>query len=324
MSLDRIAKQVDKLAEEAAKSIIPKKKGIQKGERIIRLNDEEKKFIREKVVDPEWTDARIAKELGRYPDTVSRYRKSVLKLRKGSGGQLANLVTNTTVEKIVEKLDDDQSKVNLIRKFFVESSRGKNLREKLGLDDFVFFADQWALYHVQFDDMKTSEEDLLESMILLQIRMRKNQANVKQCEDILNTYKKELGDASTLNPENQKDLQILETIATYNGKEIELNKEYTIMTDKLRELMGTFSATREQRENKEKVGGKTFFDKIKELNNRESRERLGRINELMKKARDKKKNDLMQPHQYMDGQYDIPILSGMEIKKNEESTNNGD
>jgi hypothetical protein len=303
------------------------------------LSEKEISFIKEKI-DEGWSDKKIAEEIKRSVPVVKKYRINIFGVKRDQAGNLLNYKPTESEEiQILEekkklKFKDEQTKIH--GSAFISTPRGKKLEKILTEDNFLFFVDQWVQYHIQLEDMTPSEEDMLEKMIILNIRILDNQKNLKEIHCIQQKLRHELSGKDELDPENDKDLQILQTIESYNGQEIELNKEFVALNKEYTSIQDNLNTTRKQRESKEKIGSATFFDLIKKFNQEEIRNKEGRFAELMRMATSKKLDDWQKPIQYEDGNVDLPYLDGTVFKEKkikekednaksrEDSSNNGD
>lgn len=289
------------------------------------MTNEQKKFIEIHCTIPDWTDKRIAKEIGVHHMTVTRYRKK-LGVNKDAGGNVESISEESKIknsQKLKFAENDDQRRM-YFKQSLIRSSRAKRITQMLDKVDTEYFVDRWVEYHLQFPDMTASEEDNLEKLILIDLRIIYNQKSMKECIKIQNELRESLSSKGKLDPENDKDLQIIHTINSQNGQEQALNVELTKLTKEYKDLQEAMNGTRQQRESSQRVGADTFFDLVRRFNQEEVRKEVGRYNELIRLSRDKKTKQLMEPHKYVDGTYDLPILDGAEIKKlKEEENKNG-
>lgn len=288
-----------------------------KDDKTFRLTEDEKRYIEEQSLDPKVTDEKIAKKLGRNPITIARYRKSknIYKSTANRKISFEEINTGDKLKNRVKQATSDEERKAFYIEFFKLSGRAKKIRKIYELEDFEYFCDKWGEYHLQFNDMTSTEEDALEKLIMLDLRIIYNQKDMKQCQMVQHKLQEELSNKDELDPENDKDLQILQTINTYNGQQVELNKQLNLLLKEYNELQKSLNATREQREDNQRIGAETFFDLMKKMQNEEVREHIGRINELVKISQAKKLAKLKEPHKYLDGTYDLPILDGADIKR---------
>lgn len=281
-----------------------------------RLTDEQKNFIIAHSTLEGWGDSKIAQELNIPRSTVIRFRQrqGVGKSFKGVKGKVnpKDVVKPPETLKMAE--NDDQRRA-YYRQMLLRSPRSLRLAKMFDDEDFEFFLERWIEYHIQFPDMSASEEDNLEKLIIVDLRIAYNAKSMKECLKIQNELRESLNAKGKLDPENDRDLQIIHTINSQNGQEQALNAELTKLTKEYSDILEAMNGTRQQREASQKVGATTFFDLIQKFNQEEVRREVGRYNELVRKSKEKKLNDLMQPHKYIDGNYDLPILDGAEVKR---------
>lgn len=286
--------------------------GVSKTSRTTKnLSPEEKAFINSHAEKAEWTDKKIAKHLGRSEEAIKKYRRRNSMRRDGKEVEPAKAAAN--IQQQIE--NTEEAKRKFFKQKLMKSLRAPRLVKSLSPEDYEFFVDRWSEYHLQFTDMTSSEEDSLEKMVLLDIRLNHNQKNLRQCHVIQEKLSSAMSKREDLDPENERDLQILHTIEAYNSKELELNKEFRELSKEYSDLQRSLNATREQREANQKIGAETFFDLIKTMNDNERRSKAARLNELMKMSRNQKLTDLQEPHKFVDGQYDYPVMDGAAFKK---------
>ncbi len=256
------------------------------------------------------TDQEIADALKRHVATVTKYRRI-----NGWNKNSTEASQRTVAEVVNDSTLSEKDKTQFIKKDIKNSSRRTRLQAMFSEDDLNYFDSRWVDYRVQFKDMTPSEEDVLEKMIVLDIRMTYNQRSLRELHDLQARLKVQLSSKTELDPEDDKELMILQTIQSYNGQEVELNKQYALLLKEYQEIQKSLNATREQRETNQKIGAETFNDLIKKFNEQEFRLKSGREAELNRIAMDKKREELSKPHQYVDGKVDLPILTVENFKK---------
>lgn len=293
-----------------------------------KLTHQMKMFIQSHVYDPEWTDERFGKELNVDPHTVAVYRRKEGYKRK-SGEVSVNIVDIKIKIKNTQNYDE---KKNLLKIEFMHSPRFSRLKEIFDSHDLILVIDKWIDYKIQLPDMTTSEEDVLEKMLILDLRIMYNQKSMRTCQQNQDSIRAKQSSKPELDPDNEQDLMLMQLITSKNGEEIEINKQYSLLLKEYNSLQESLNATRRQREDKLKIGADTFFDLIKSLNQKDVREQIGKINEYQKRAMSKKMSDLKKPHQYLDNVVDVPILDGESVRnkaenreeENDETENSGD
>lgn len=286
------------------------------------LSKLEIKFIEDHVLDGGCTDAALAKELGRSELTIKRCRDK-LGLKKGGGGKLhpdANNISDETLNSL--KVSDDDKRVAWSAKFKL-TSRYKKIKNALNDHEVEFFINQWADYHVQFNDMQPSEEDLLEHMLMVQVRLDDNHRQRRQLQIYEEHLKAQFMDKldKELDLENENDRRLHEMLMSNNRQLQDLNKELKDLTERYEKFQRAFAGTREQREQNNKVGGETFMTLLQEFNKREFRMKMGRANEYMKMATKQQSDKMKNIHKFVDGSEEPILLDGGDFIKKKEITN---
>ncbi len=285
-----------------------------------RATGEDKKFMLKHMDTPDWTDERLAQQLDLSVETVKNFRKEM-------GGTNQKYVNVKTLEEIKEKLrvvSGEEEKKYLYRQEFVLSERSKRLHKMFTTDDYQLVVEKWAGYKYQLPEMTIAEEDTLEKMLVLDVRMIQNQKSMRACQEQQELIRKQLlnllsdSEDGEIDQASESGKMISQTLQSLNSSENELNKNYQILLKEYGNLQESLNATRQQREKNQKVGAETFFDLVKKLSDSEAREKIGRETALQKKAMQKKMSQLKKPHQYLDGSYDLPILNSDSVQTDEE------
>lgn len=92
------------------------------------------------------------------------------------------------------------------------------------------------------------------------------------------------------------------------------SKEYMDLNAKHSVIMKELKGTRDQRISKVENSKESFIGLIKDLQKEEIKMKEARYMELMRLASEKEFKRLSEPHKYVDGQIDQPILSAETVK----------
>lgn len=301
--------------QESPKPIVGRGKGSK------NLTAKEKKFIEEHFDQAGWTDKKMAEELGRNEETITRYRKKAF-LQKNISKNYEDQKTDPGGKVRISKDQEAEGRIKFWQAHLRNSTRHKILKNKLMPDDMEFFSEKWAVYHIQFEDMTATEEDTLELLIMIELRMYGNNKALKTSQLYEEDLQKQidmLGDPQ-IDVEIEQQRRLRETIISNNKIQLELNKEYRELADKYEKLLRAMNATREQRESKHQVGGDTFLSLIRDFNDRDKRKDIGKYNELMKLAGENKMKEFKKPHMFADGGVEPIIMMGKDYMK---TTNDG-
>jgi hypothetical protein len=285
------------------------------------LTEDEKSFIRTHAMLPEWTDEKIAKELNRSPLTVMKWRKK-FGLKRGA----ANLVqakqdNNVSADVINNSMLSDEEKVDLWKGKFYTTIMYRQLTQQLSAGDLEYFADQWSRYHLQFTDLKPSEEKLVESLITIELRIKDNRKSYKESQEHEEYLRNALGNnaEAALDLESEEDRFKYELIQSNKRIAFELNKQLQELNNQAEKYIRALNATREQREMKEKIGEDSFFGFVNRITDTNHRKAAGEYNEKVRMATQKKKDSFKEPHKFVNNEYDRILLDGKDFIKGKKS-----
>lgn len=280
-----------------------------------RLSELDYLYIRENYLKK--TDLQISEVLDCTVRTIERARKKMGLMKKG--GKTTN---ETSVAEHVESLNKGSSDEEIERYYkstLISSVRGKRLRRELISEDWETFVYEWGAYHMQLDDLTHTEENSIEQIILLKLRIDKNQKDYQACVLLRDSLMEEHGlrDLRDLDLDNPTDASIYEKIYSSGVRMTDLNKEYKDMLDKITKMSETLNVTRKQREEKGKVGAETFFMLCKKFESKAIRQKEGRRAELLRLATENNQNKLREAIEYMDGEIAPQLLDATTVEESE-------
>lgn len=270
-----------------------------------QLTEADKTFIESHYLEKD--DEQLAKSLDCSKEVVRQYRLDNGLLKHSIN---EDKKTGKTPEEI---------RFNEHRKKFLKSPRASALKRNLNKEDFDYFANLWAGYQLQFEDLTPTEEDMVELLILTKIRIDDNTNNLKKIKESELQIQEMLGNRQTqeLNLQNEQDRYYYEMIMANNRLAQDANKDYKELVEKFEKIQRALSGTREQREAKHQIGADTFLNLVKQMNDRDIRLEAGRYNELMRLATQKQKNKYVKEHELLDGTSSNLLKSGNEEYINE-------
>jgi len=278
------------------------------------LTADEKEFIISKSLDPDWTDEQIAKAINRSIESVRKVRKRN-NITKTSTGVVktdtlpANAINKSSMSK--------EQKAACWLKIFRDSDRYQRFSEQLTPSNLKFFAERWADYCVQFDDLKPAEESQLETLITFEIMLADNRRSYKAAQMHEEDLRQMLNgkNEKELDLNNEQDRFIWEMLESNNRVIREVSEEFRNLTAQHEKYFRILNSTREQREQNEHIGADTFLSLVRLLTEVDKRKEVGKYNELMKEATKKELDRLKKPHKFIDGNYDPIILDGKDYYK---------
>lgn len=286
------------------------------------LTPKERKEIEAFVLEGK-TDTEIAKILGRNHVTISRYRKKN-GLKKTGRGKLvidSDAVSKESINKYVETTED---KIEHWKSYLKNSDRYKHIKKQYTDEDLDFFIEQWAVYHSELEELTPSEEDTIENLISLKIRMAHNRRHYKMSlenEEFILSHTD--GNLRELDLEKESDRELYDIMMSNNRDQQELNKEYKTLLNEFNELQKSLNVTRQQREANQKIGADTFLTLIKEMNDRDKRKTIAKHNERMRIATENQTKKLKKNYNFADGKIEPMLLDGSDFI-DDKGSNNGD
>jgi hypothetical protein len=265
-----------------------------------KLSQSQIKFIKDNL--NQVSVAEIARQLNCSYKTVDRYKKKIL-----------NEDFNLTEEK-PEILEVDR---NHWIQDIVNSARGRRLKNILNKDEWSTFCDEWASYHEQLEDLNHTEENSIEQIILLKLRIDKNQYDYSKAINLRDSLMQESGarDIKELDLTDPSQAAVYEKVFAASLRMTDLNKEYKDLLEKSTKLSESLNITRKQREEKGKVGADTFFSLCKKFDSKKTRNQEGRMAELLKISMDSKTNQLRNAIEFMDGEMAPQLLDSDTVKE---------
>lgn len=281
-----------------------------------RLTAEQHNAISHLITVENWSDERVAKQVGCNPKTVQRFRRDVLKIEKGGAGikippgfggsQRTSRFSVSEVDLLAQQNADK------VKTAFKISKRYKRLVNQLNGSDLEFFLEQWVDYHIQLEDMNVAEEDQLEIMITHKIRIDDNSREFKAVQDhevFLKRLLKGRGEEE-LDLENENDRFIFELIQSNGNRKSAINRELKELTERYEKAQRAMNATREQREAKRKVGADTFLSLVRMFQEKEAREKAGMQNERIRVAAEAQADKMKKAHKFADNTMEPLLLDG--------------
>lgn len=256
---------------------------------------EEKEFIAQNCQSMAFEE--IARRIQRNPDKVKTY------------------ITKTLGQKTIKT---QQFQVN--PEYDIQRSPiWDQIKEQFSPDERKIFLYHWSRYILQFkDDVFPTEElqiiDSIKLEILLDRALRSQRQSVSEIEN----YELELQKLKAAGGEdNLHEIRGLEQLILSCRTAMQsLGREYNDLLNRKVQMLKELKATRDQRVTKIESSKQTVLGWIAELiRDKELRRKLGLQMEKMRIAIDVEKLRLMEPHKYMDGVIDYPILNSDTVEK---------
>jgi hypothetical protein len=246
--------------------------------------------------------AEIARRLECSPKTIERYKK---KLSAPDA-----VIEGGKVEYQTEK------DLNFWANDLMNSARGRRIKGILTKEEWESFCEDWAGYHIQLDDLNHTEENNIEQIIMLKLRIDKNQSDYSKSVRLRDDLMKESGirDLKDLDLTDPKQAGIYEKVFAAGLRLTDLNKEYKELLEKSTKISESLNITRKQREEKGKIGADTFFALCKKFDSKKTRNQEGRMADLMRISMTTKKTELRNGIEFMDGEISPQLLDAETLR----------
>ena len=250
-----------------------------------RMSDEEKLFL-DQYLDSK-DDKQLALELDRTVDFVSKYRKS---------------------KPHIDRTEEEDEIITKLHNIYFWSE----IKTQISLEELKSFEARWVALNKQFQDILPTDQMQMKDLIILEILINRVLTEKNGVLATINRLEKQLKREEERPIEFQDtnlmlniETQLNAAMASQNARTTEHMKLQEKKDAKFKDL----KATRDQRFKQLEDSRKSFFDLIKILDEKDSRDREGRQIELMKLSAEQKKKDLAEYTEYDDGTVDRPLLN---------------
>ncbi len=281
------------------------------------LSPEEIEYIRQNCLSS--TDEEMAKHLNRDIRTISSARNK-LGIKKGRGGRVhavdkdEKIKVNTTAILASQKLNEEQRK-EFFKTQLANSLYYDNLKLQLTEDELNFYLEEWGSLCLQFEDIVATEKRQIDEYIKQEIMGNRIMRNVKIAEEEIENITQEIEEWRNNHPsmENddeaqERDVQLMNLLRTMHSQSSAMSTEYQKIVESKNKLLNELNARRRDRIDQISRKGTTFLSLVQELRDKNTRETQGRHMELVRLAKEKKKNDWRKVVTYPDGSRDCVLM----------------
>lgn len=261
-----------------------------------KLSSWAEQYIREnsEKIKPE----EIAITIGKTPDTVNRY---IARHNLVPYGEEYN-------ERVRRKLKESLHLEGFWR----------GVKDNYSKDEIKIFEDLWVDLIQQFDEDVTATEKLQMhkyiTLILMRERIIKKQTlfqnTLESVTDTLNSEKKK-------HPDDRNDAlvdKLATTVQSLTKESSSLAKEYTEVAKQESEMEKALKGTRDQRVKQIQDATKNWSSLLQQLESPKLRREIGAHLEIHRRAADKAKADISAPHQYLNKEVDLPLLTSETVE----------
>ena len=258
-----------------------------------RLNLMEMEFIRDNL--KYYTPEELAEHLNRNKSVVTKF------------------IAEDKLDEIREKGQAAQLTKKLRKRNYY-----KQLRKQFSKAELLFFEEQWCEYFMQFNEDVTHTEEMqiievVRTEVLINRSMEDRRRIIDQQAEIEQLIEDEMA-----KPPASRDLNILTNLQAQLGALIGSKSSYVVEHEKLltkkEKYLRDLKGTREQRKKIADDAKTNFILWLRQLDDLDTREAEGYDMEVQSIAADKARRNLSQPHEYVDGALDYPLLNSDTVK----------
>lgn len=278
------------------------------------------------------TENNPPKKRGRGRPSKKELNDIALQARTSTPEQIA-ASTGRSVLSITKALgnDEDLAETQEIIQSFRLRPEYKHFCKQFTADEMQMFEHKYVNMLRQFKkDVLYTEESQMFLLITYDLLLAKNTVKIREIEEslvkiVLDIENLKLDmitmeEGSPQRKEAFENLRILNErhtgLTMAQGKIDKIVQDYT---DIILKQWALIKGTRKDRIDVIENSKKTFFDMLKSFDNKKFRDDEGREAELMRISGEREKERLGQPHKYMDGNVDLPILSADTVGKLDEA-----
>jgi len=194
-----------------------------------------------------------------------------------------------------------------------EKHEWAQLKRELTASELRMFEQSYKNYIDQFQgDVLATEESQIRQAVKLEIFMMRNDQNKLQIQMDLDEVAVQISDEENIPIHNRNDSKLM-NLKSQRQSLISsipsLTKEWNECADKHSKIMTTLRGTREQRVKQAADAKTNILGLLKEFQTERFRKENALGMEVNKFALNEEMNRLSQPHTYMDGEVDRPILN---------------
>ncbi len=284
-----------------------------------RLGPEEIEYIRNNCLTT--SDEKMAEYLNRDVRTVMQARRK-LGIRKTVGGRIdAVAINNPNVAASLASANytlNEEERKEFYKTQFTNSLYYTNLKQQFTKDEIDFYLEEWGSLCLQFEDIVATEKRQIDEYIKMTLMGFRVLRNINAIEDEIKAIEKEIEELRKKYPNlssdpmadeaRLRDEALMQLVMTMNGQAKAMSVDYQRNLELRTKLLGELNARRKDRIDQITKRDKTFLGLIQEFRNREVREVQGRRMELMRMAKEKKKDEWHKPVDYIDGTKDCILL----------------
>lgn len=263
------------------------------------------------------TDKEIAEHLGRDIRTIISHRRSIGITKTADGRiQRSEVPLGTPPATVAPNrmMTEDQRK-EFFRIQLQNSVFYDNLLMQFSEAELNFYLEEWGSLCVQFEDIVATEKRQIDELIKAEIMGNRILRNVKIAEDEVlkivdevNALRKATTDIETNEEAQDRDEKLNTMIRAFYAQTQAMTNDYQKNVELRNKLLNELNARRRDRIDNIKKSGTTFIGIVASLRDRQIRDLQGQHMELVRLAKEKKKNEWRKPTLFPDGSKDCILL----------------
>jgi hypothetical protein len=272
-----------------------------------RLSNQEMDYIRKNIKVKGSEEISVA--LGRAEETIIDFAKKEGLTFVGHTPELS------TIE-------------NKISKELRESPQWEMLKDELQVKELDLFIRQYAKVMAQFshDGVLPTEETQVFQLIKFEILIHRNLRATKRSHADIKRIETQLSKLFVENQEQQMSdndktyaIKMEEQLLSLRGGQQAKSAELIKLSEKHADLLKSLKSSRDQRISKLENSNKNVLSLLKDMQNKEFRDREGKQTTLVNMAAQKERVRLSQPHKFADGTVDRPLLTVEQLQFEEDN-----
>lgn len=248
------------------------------------------------------TAEEFAKELGKHVKTIKRFFKLS-----------TPPPTFQLPETSIHELSDNDR-----RKFFQTTIRNSKyydiLKDQFSKDEIDFYLEEWATLCLQFEDILATEKRQIDELIKSSILGNRILRNIKIAENEIVNLQDEIKrlrkSNDVVNDENaqERDQTIISLIKTLASQVDQMTSEYQNNVTLRNKILDELKGRRKDRIEQLKKSNTTFLGLVAALREQDIQEKQGKHAELLRLAKEKKKDEWRKPTLFPDGSRDCILI----------------
>ena len=281
------------------------------------LTKENKRFIRDNYQS--MTDDQMAEKLGCTAQTVARNRKKEGLTKSGAKGgkpKPDDLEKSGSVSTrlSIDAQSNEKKQADFFKKQLVNSLYYDYIKEQFSEREIEYYLEEWSALCVQFQDIVATESRQIDELIKTSIMDNRLLKNIKIIEDEIGRTQeeiKQLREDRDLNSDTdaqELNDKLMELVNYMSSVSKQMSKDHQEFVNTKNKLLNELNARRKDRVEQIRKAGNTFLSMVQAFQDEEIKEQQGKHAELVRQAKERKKDIWRQKNTFPDGTSDNILL----------------